>query len=113
MPAYVLKKFRKNVSRKTTPTLDQIPIPSHTINSGASAVRGMPLSAMMIGSKTSASRFDHTWWSTERPLRRLSRPPPAVAAHRAEGGRQLGPVDAVEDRLFRVPDTLRRAAGSL
>src|ERR1051326_8015409 len=56
MPAYVLKKFRKNVSRKTTPTLDQIPIPNHTINIGASAVRGMPLSAMMIGSKTSASR---------------------------------------------------------
>ena len=43
------------MSRKTTPTFDQSPMPNQTMKSGAKAVRGMPLSAMIIGSKMSAS----------------------------------------------------------
>ena len=50
-----MKKFKKKVSKKTTPTFDQIPIPSQTIKRGARAVRGIPYRAIIIGSKISAS----------------------------------------------------------
>ena len=44
-PAKVLKKVRKNTTLMTSITLDVGPMPNQMMNSGASAMRGMPLKA--------------------------------------------------------------------